>query len=233
MREEYMRKLIPAVVLGLAGVAPVAPAQNPAELPPAVVTETAINAVTVQNERNVPVTIYLETGTFDRRLGIVPALGRKTLPLPAWAVEGRTTARVFARAEDDIADMVTERFTLAPPGRFQMIVPTRTAMNTIMQGEPTDTMTAVIPPEHLADATLTVDNPRDVPVTVFAEQGTFDVRLGQVPAHGTATLRFPRSVVLPDQSVQLFVHPERGFDLASESLQVRPGEHLGLRVPPR
>jgi hypothetical protein len=231
MREESMRRLIPAVLLGLVGVAPVAPAQNPAELPPAVITETAINAVTVHNERSVPVTIFLETGRFDRRLGVVPALDTKTLPLPAWAVEGRTTARVFARAEDDVADMVTEHFTLTPPGRFQMIVPNRTAMNAIMQGEPTDTMTAAIPPEHLANATLTVDNPRDVPVTVFAEAGMFAVRLGEVPAKSRATLHFPDRVVSPFSTVTIFVHPQGDFDLRSHVLSVRAGQHLGLRVP--
>ena len=99
---------------------------------------------------------------------------------------------------------------------------------------PRDTMTAVIPPEDLADATLTVDNPRSEPVTVLAEQdGSIDVRLGEVPAHARATLRFPKSVVLPDGSIRVFVHPEGGSDLASETLQVRQGEHLGLRVPAR
>lgn len=92
-------------------------------------------------------------------------------------------------------------------------------------------MMEVIPPEELADATLTVDNPRAEPVTVFADQGPFDVRLGQVPAHSRVTLRFPKSVIAPDESIRIFVHPEGGFDLASETLDVRPAQHLGLRVP--
>jgi hypothetical protein len=96
---------------------------------------------------------------------------------------------------------------------------------------PADTMTAVIPPEELADATLTVDNPRSKPVTVLAEEGEFDVRLGVVPARSSVTLRLPKSVVAPDQTINVFVHPEGGFDLSSQELHVRPGEHLGLRVP--
>jgi hypothetical protein len=94
-------------------------------------------------------------------------------------------------------------------------------------------MPAGIPPEELADATLTVENPRGVAVTVFAEQGDFDVRLGQVPAHGRVTLRFPKSVADVVDSMRIFVHPDGGVDLASETLHVKRGEHLGLRVPPR
>jgi hypothetical protein len=100
-----------------------------------------------------------------------------------------------------------------------------------MPKPPTDGMTATIPPEELADATLTVQNPRAKPVTVFAEQGSsIDVRLGQAPAHGRATLRFPKSVVRGEE-VRVFVHPEGGFDLSAQTLHVHPGEHLGLGVP--
>ncbi|AHG92595.1 hypothetical protein J421_5060 (plasmid) [Gemmatirosa kalamazoonensis] len=124
--------------------------------------------MTVQNQRSAPATIYVDYGSFDRRLGRVPAL-----------------------------------------------------------------MVAVIPPDALFEATLTVDNPRGVPVTVFAEPGTYDVRLGQVPACSRLTLRFPQSVVLPNSSLRVFVHPEGGPDLSSQLLKVAPGEHLALRVPPR
>lgn len=94
-------------------------------------------------------------------------------------------------------------------------------------------MSAVIPPDELADATLTVENPRATSVTVFAEEGDFDVRLGQVPAHGSAPLRFPKSALRPDESIQIFVHPDFALDLASDALQAKPGAHLGLRVPMR
>ncbi len=40
-------------------------------------------------------------------------------------------------------------------------------------------------------------------------------------------------MILPDNSMQIFVHPEGGSDLGSDMLEVRPGEHLGLRVPAR
>ena len=221
-----MKTQIGILVLGLATLASAAPAQVQKRLAPTL-TDTSANTVTVQNDRDVPVTVYMEYGQFDRRLGFVPAFQTATLPLPAWAVQGRESIQLFAHPEGEAEDLATQEFSLQPPGRLGMIVPPRGGF----PSTPSGTMTAVIPPEELADATLTVDNPRAMAVTVFAEQGPFDVRLGQVPAHSRATLRFPKSVVLPDESIEIFVHPERGFDLSSDMLQVRRGEHLGLRVP--
>jgi hypothetical protein len=183
--------------------------------------------VTVQNNRPVPVTVYMEYGAFDRRLGIVPGQRTATLPLPAWAVNDRQSIQLFVHPEGEADDLATQEFSLTPPARLGMLVP---ATGSVAQ-TPTHTMRAVIPPEELADATLTVDNPRDRMVTVFAEHGAFDVRLGQVPAHSRVTLPFPKSVVGSDESIQIFVHPDRGVDLASATMQLRQGQHLGLRVP--
>jgi hypothetical protein len=157
--EGSMKNQTALLMLGLATLASVAPGQathavhGVPSAPSADTTADTVNTVTVQNDRKVPVTVYMEY--------------------------------------------------------------------------------AVIPPEELADATITVDNPRTVPVTVFAEQGLFDVRLGRVPAKGRVTVRFPKSVELGGESIQVFVHPEGSEDLASETLQIRKGEHLGLRVPAR
>ncbi len=216
------------VCLGISAVPDVASGQIPQKLPPSIITDTTNNSVTVQNHRNVPVTVYLEAGAFDRRLGMVPALGTRTLPLPSWAVKGSTTVRLFAHAADEVQDLTTEKFKLQPPGRIGMIVRTR---EELLAPAPTDTMMEFIPQEELAEATLTVDNPRNVAVTVYAEAGKFDVRLGQVEAGQRATLRFPKSVVSPLSSIQIYVQPKNGQQLASQSLPVKKGDHLGLRVP--
>jgi hypothetical protein len=217
------------VALGLTMLAGAAPAQVGQRLAASVTTDTSVNTVTVQNDRKVPVTVYMDWGPFDRRLGTVGPLGTATLPLPAWAVAARERIQLFAHPEGQVDDLATEELSLQPPARLGMIVPSWGDM----QPAPTDTMMQVIPPDELADATLTVDNPRATAVTVFAENGPFDIRLGQVPAHGRVTLRFPQSAVAPDESIQVFVHPEGGVDLASGTLEVRPGQHLGLRVPTR
>lgn len=213
--------------LSLATLATVAAAQQPAKLPPAVITDTLINFVMVQNDRKAPVAIYLEAGNFDRRLGVVPALEMKALPLPAWAVTGRSTVRLFADPEDAAMPLATQEFKLQPPARVGMVV---SAHNAAPRGTPR-TMSATLLPEELADATITVDNMRNVPVMVFADQGIVSVRLGEVPANTRATLKFPKAVVTPFGSVQVFMHPRGGIDLASESFSVRPGAHIGVRVP--
>ena len=215
------------LMLGLATLPRIASGQAAQTAVPAVRADSTANTVTVQNDRKVPVTVYLEYGEFDRRLGIVPGLQTKTLPLPTTLVRGRETVQLFAHAEGDADDLATQEFELRPPGRVAMLIPSWGDMDKA----PADTMSAVIPPEELADATITVDNPRAVPVTVFAEQGPFDVRLGSVPAKSGVTLRFPKSVVVADESIQVFVHPEGGVDLSTETLRIRKGEHLGLRVP--
>ena len=224
-----MRSLMTVVALGIGVLARVASAQVPQPLPPTVTADTAVNTLTVQNQRKVPVTIYLERGRFDRRLGIVPAYDTKTLPLPAWAVEGETAIRLVAHPEGEVADLATQVFSLHPPARLGMVVPPWGTTPPL----PGDTMSAVIPPEAPAEATLTVDNPRRRAVTVFAKQGRFDVRLGRVEARSRTTLRFPESIILPTRAIRIFVHPDGGVDLESQLIAIRQGEHLALRVPPR
>jgi hypothetical protein len=223
-----MKNQIMTLLFGLATLANAALAQGTQRVS-ASAADPRDNSLTVQNDRKVPVTVYLEYGEFDRRLGIVPAMQMTTLALPTSAVRGRENIRLFVHPDGEGEDLASQEFELTPPARLALEVPPRGGL----KQSSADTMTAVIPPEEQADATLTVDNPRDRAVTVFAEQGDFDVRLGQVPSHSRVTLRFPRSVVRPDESIRIFVHPDGGVDLSSETMQIRRGAHLGLRVPPR
>lgn len=217
-----------ALAASLGALTTTAAAQNPKpQRLPAVTTLDTINAVTVQNERKVPVTVYLDYGKFDRRLGIVPASQTRTLSVPGWAVQGRRSLRLFVHPEGEVDELATQTFTLTPPGRIALLVPPKGGMPVSR-----DTMREVIPPEALDDATLTVDNPRDTPVTIFVQQGKFDVRLGEVPARSRATLRFPKKVVLPSNTIEVIVHPRGGRDLTTQALSIKRGEHLGLRVPP-
>ena len=187
------------------------------------------NSVTVENDRKVPVTVYMEYGEFDRRLGTVPASSTATLQLPGWAVQSHQTIALFAHPEGEVDDLATQRFTLEAPGQLSMVIPPFGQQ----PASPADTMSAVIPPEEMADATLTVENPRSTPATVFASRPPFDIRLGTVPARGTATLRFPKSALQPDGSISIVIHPEGGMDLESQTLDVRKGNHLGIRIPRR
>ena len=225
-----MRSLTVALALGLGAFASVLPAQDPPQkLPPRATIDT-VNAVTVQNNRKVPVTVYLEQGRFDFRLGIVSPMGTETLRLPAAALKGLASVRLSVHPQGEAGDLMSQHFTLPRAARITLLVPSIGDMGDLT---PADTMTEVIPPEDLAEATLTVDNPRDEAVTVFARRGPFDTRIGRVPARGRATLRFPKAVVGVGETVTLFVQPDGGRDLASETIKITRGQHVGLRVPVR
>ena len=182
--------------------------------------------VDVQNQRAVPVTIFLRTGRFDRRIAIVPAHTTRMVLLPAVVLEGRENVALVVHPEGE-PDLGTRMFIVRSGDRLSLEIP---ALGKLPP-TPGDTMSAPLTPEELATATLTVDNPHDRPVTVYVERGLYDVRLGQVPARERATLPLPKSVVGKDRALRIFVHPEGGQDLSSSLLRVKKGEHLGLKVP--
>lgn len=223
-----MRSKIFGLVLGLGTIAGIAPAQNPQRLPPSTVIDTQAT-VTVVNNRKVPVWLYLEHGRFDYRLGRVPAASSLVLAIPASAAKGFVSARLFVHPEGEAADLASQEFALPRNARLTMTIPSFEEM----AREGVDTMSAVIPPEQLEEATLTVDNTRDVPVTVFIKYGVLETRIGTVPAKQKVTLQFPSSVVSTDRTITIFVHPEGGKDLASERMRIVHGQHLGWRVPPK
>ena len=181
--------------------------------------------VEVQNNRTVPVTVDLEYGAFDHRIGVVPPMQTESLSLPGW-IPGQDDVRLFVHPEDG-RDLETPSLTLRPGMTLALLVPARGPV----PAEPAETMTERLTTEELSHTTLTVDNPRSQAVTVYADQGPFDVRLGTVAAHTRETLKLPDSALYAAPDLQIVVHPEGGWDLASETLTVRRGEHLGLRVP--
>ena len=222
-----MRPLVAVLMLGVGLLARVASAQVPQpHRLPATITIDTVNAVTVRNDRKVPVSVYLDVGTLDRRLGVVPARDTRSLSLPGWALKRGLRVQLFVHADGESGFLSTPAFSLEEPMRIALVVPAWGEMAALP-----DTMTERLAPDVAADATLTVDNGRDRRLTVYARQGLSDVRLGEVPANGRATLRFPKSVVLPSQSIALFVQPEGGLNRSSPKLEVKRGDHLGLRVP--
>ncbi|MFN8670009.1 MAG: hypothetical protein U0164_22690 [Gemmatimonadaceae bacterium] len=200
-------------------------AQVPQKLPTKSTVDT-VNTVTVQNNRKTSVAIYLEYGKFDRRLGVVPPLGMETLRLPDFATRGHEAVRLFAHPNGEINDLMSQAMWLKTPARLSFVIP---AFGDMPPGSD-ETMKEVLPPEQIDEATITVENPRDVPCTILAAQGSFEARLGVVPAHGRETLQFPTSV-LHGRALSIIVHPEGGLDLGTQRLTVKKGDHLGLRVP--
>ncbi len=206
-----------------AGVMALASVSTSAQTP-----ATPRSTIQVQNDRKVPVTVFLERGDFDVRLGRVAAMRTATLPLPAWVLESDAKVEIFVHPAGE-TDLASQEFNVRPGAQLAMIVQPGDAP--AWQPSPDDTMSSVLPVADLKATTVTVENPRKDDVTVYVEQGEFDLRLGTVHAGQTRTLKIPDGLVDQRSSVELFVTPEHGFDLNSQSFELKRGAHLGLKVP--
>lgn len=189
---------------------------------------TARATVQVQNDRNVPITVFIERGDFDVRLGKVAAMRTATLNLPGWVLAGDAKVDLFVHPDGE-NDLASQSFHVKPGAQLAMLV--QQGDHPAWTPAPDDTMSTVLPVADLNATTVTVENPRKEDVTVYVEQGDFDLRLGVVRAGQTRTLRFPEGIADRRQSVELFVTPEHGFDLGSQAFQLTRGAHLGLKVP--
>jgi hypothetical protein len=189
--------------------------------------DTTVASVQVQNNRAVPVTVFVDRGEFDVRLGTVAPQQTTTLTLPRWMATENSQVRIYLHPEGAF-DLETETFAVHPGIQIGLIVPLgdRTPPATY----PAEVMTAALSASDADATTITVENPRNVAVIVYVEHGDFDTRLGMVAAGSTATLKLPPT---GGQSIEIFVHPEGELDLCSTPFEVKPGDHLGLKVPPR
>ncbi|MCA0374555.1 MAG: hypothetical protein LCH84_02730 [Gemmatimonadetes bacterium] len=219
-----------SLLLGLAATATLTTAslasaqtQPPVRLPATRITADTTNVLAVQNDRAAAVTVYARVNGVDRRLGVVPAGAVSSLAIPAWAASG-TTLQVVARADGEDRDLVTQSLALRGARRVGLLVPPRGGLAT------NDSMLVKLNADELASTTLTVNNPRDKAVTVYAEQGTYSVRLGEVRAGEQTTLRVPKSLVSRENTIRVFVRPAGGLDLATQLINLKSGDHLGVRV---
>jgi hypothetical protein len=179
---------------------------------------TAGNTVTVLNNLTTPVTIFLDYGDYDRRVGTIPAGGTATLPLPEFALKELPTLQLYAKVEQGFA-LETHGFRVEPNMKVGWVVtkdlPTKAAGDTIKVKPPAPA---------LAKASLAVSNERDAMVTLYAE----DVKLGFVPAHGKASIGIPEGVIAAGK-VKVTAHPEGGADLAPQELDVA-GESVTMVI---
>jgi hypothetical protein len=180
-------------------------------------------SVAVDNTRAVPVTIYLERGAFDSRLGTIAAHTKGTLTLPR-SITASETIRIVVHPAGGI-DLSTPDLTMKRGETLEVYVPL--GNEGFLPPPPEE----VIPNPGPGTTTLTVENESDRKVTVYIERGDFDTRIGMVDAHGKATFSLPPEVVRDDRSLEIFVHPDLGQDLASQTLEVHRGAHLLVKVP--
>lgn len=95
------------------------------------------------------------------------------------------------------------------------------------------------PPKHhssvpdSSDMTLVeVQNDRNVPVVVYAQDSFGEMKLGVVAADSTATFRLSNPIGT-DAEIDFFVHPKGQLDEDTGNIDVRRGEHLGILIPPK
>lgn len=181
--------------------------------------------LTVQNNRDVPVTVFADQNDLAIRIGMVPAKETMTLSLPKWASEAGHQLRIFVHPAGGI-DLNAEMYDVRPGARLALEVPSATGTE-----QPSGKMKPTAPRAGTSGATVTVTNQRDVDIVVFLQHGDLDVRLGKVPANSTRTLAVPPPYADGRQTIDMVVHPEEELLTESQTINLEHGTHAELLVP--
>jgi len=195
-----------------------APAPAFAAAPPPKVPAT----ITVQNDRPVPIDVYLQSGYFDTKIGSVAADGLTVLHIPRY-LDG-TDAQIFVRPQIGL-ELETPEVALPTHGTLDILVPDNDVGYVVQPNQD------AIPNPGVNTTTLTVRNPRDDAVKVVIERGDFDTTIGTVPADHVRTFDLPASLTREPQDVKIFVVPTDGLELMSQYFMLRPRAHLEVKVP--
>jgi hypothetical protein len=186
----------------------------------------APSMLAVENTRSVPVVVYLDRGPYEVRLGTVQPHMKTSLKLPLELQDGEAI-QVIVHPEGGTDLSTPDGFKVRKGKTIDVYVPTNDVgwiPAPVRQPAPQSA-------EGAKGTTVTVTNPRNVPVVVFVDRGDFDARLGTVPGHGNATFPIPEALIAGQTSLDIFVHVESGEDLASQTFDVGPGQHLLVNVP--
>ncbi len=217
------RFLFAATVLAVANSSLAGAQEQPPVRLPAASVVGAAKSVTVQNDRASTVTLYLEAGRLDRRIGTVKAGAVSTLELPAWAVSGKRTAKLIARAEGEQLVAAEYALPLDESRPLGVLVPPRV-------GLPLGDQVLVTLPRGAADAaTVTVNNARSATVTVYAEQGLLFMPIGEVAANSAGTLVIPESLVQRNAAIRVFARTG-SREIATRELTLKQGDHVSVIV---
>ena len=178
--------------------------------------------VTVQNNRPVPVDVYVERGDFDTRIGTVAADQEGVLPLPPYLEIGEDV-RIVVHPKQG-TDLESPEVSIPMTGTLPVLVPLN---DSGYRPERRD----VIPSPGADATTLTVENSRDQAVDVYVERGDFDTRIGTVEPMNFRTFDLPQSLAREEADVRIFLQPKAGIELASQFFLLTPHAHLEVKVP--
>ena len=106
------------------------------------------------------------------------------------------------------------------------------ALPVLMAGAPPVTAAPSAPIDSTDMTLVVVENDRNVPVTIYGQNGAGESKLGVVAPHASVTMAV-KDVELDWGPVTFFVHSPGAADESSGSLDIHRGEHVGLVVPER
>lgn len=183
---------------------------------------TSARTVTIDNNRPVPVVVYLERGEIDAKLGTVGADAEGVLSVPKY-LDLDETARIVVHPQVGL-DLRSPDITVPKQGTLKVLVPDN---DTGYLPQPKELMPGLNP-----DATtLTVENPRSDAVDVTIQYGQFDKRIGTVGPGQVHTFDLPQWLTHESTDVQLFLEPKTGLEMSSQDITLRPKAHLEVTVP--
>jgi hypothetical protein len=162
--------------------------------------------ITVQNNRDEAVTIYLRTGRFEQKLGIVEPMSTGTLALP-WTIRGMETVDFLIQPKGDMALEAKAMISEQTP-RLSLVLEE--------DGEPGLFVRNVSTSMH--GTTVTVENDQDEAADVFILHESHQHLLGRVAGESTQTFHLPSHS--DGEAGQILVAQVGGRTLFSRSLSL-------------
>lgn len=178
--------------------------------------------VTVQNNRDEQVTVYLDAHPFERKLGTVEAMRSATFSLPDWSVRGEERVRLLIQPRGDHA-LEAMAMLSGDGARLALMIPSEDDVEVT-----TERLATVRWSELMDETTITVVNERDEASVVFFQSGLLLHRLGRVDGEREITFQVPDSLV--GMKGQVLLVPENGSVMTSLDVELGHGEHLGVEV---
>jgi hypothetical protein len=139
--------------------------------------------LTVQNDRDEAVTVYLDTTPFERTLGTVEAMRTATFSLPERVVHEGETVRLLIQPRTGLA--IEARGMVRDPGDGVHLA------LTLPNKESDDVLTLVSSERVAAGPSVTVHNHEGESADVFIVSGALTHRLGRVEGDSVMTFELP------------------------------------------
>jgi hypothetical protein len=178
----------------------------------------------VQNNRDVPVDVYLDTSPVDMHVGTIAPFQSAMMTIPSWVVRKEGTLDVVAIPEGQIP--LKGRAELQEGGpNFALVVPP-TEDQDVKVSAPS--LAELLYPQDMTGATVTVRNDGHHKADVFVQAGAFDSKLGVVPGNSVMTFRVPDHFV--GMSSEVVVAPHEGSVLTSQAVHLDEGHHVSVTV---